>query len=124
MINNDRIVPITAISLLDIYGSVCKQMAAAQSIDMVKLSISGAPGIFEVEEAGVYFCDEPVKHLEIAAAADPTGVFFVPAYDFEGISIGGVEQDLTAYDIQPDGRSLYQAQASSGSVAVSNEMLA
>ena len=118
MINNDRIVPITAVSLLDMYAVILNQVAILNSGTLAKLD-AAEPGEFEIETAGLYICDEPVKHVEIADSTD-CAFYFIPAYDFKGIAINEVEQDLSSFDIQPDGRTLYMAEVSSGTLSVAD----
>ena len=110
MINNDRIVPVQATDLLSLYGT----MLIIGEVNVSKLE-AGEIGEFTVAANGTYLANEPVKTLDFAATATAAEVYFIPAYDFEDITIAGAAEEVT---VDPDGCTLYHAALSSGAVTV------
>lgn len=114
MINNDRIVPITAINLITLYSVVL----AAAGVSATKLD-AAAPGEFEqtTDEATV-LCSEPVKTFGFGSEVTAGTVYFVPALDFKGFTIGGTAAETTGADITADGCSLYTAALADGTLTI------
>lgn len=112
MINADRIVPVTATDLITLYGLILK----VGSVDVTALDAVN-PGEFEVAEAGTYLADEPVGTLDFADGVSTATVYFVPAYDYAGFTIAGVDVTATG-DVEADGRTLYMAALASGDVTI------
>lgn len=110
MINKDRIVPVTATDLITLYGLILK----VGSVNVTALNAKSAAGDFELEEAGTVLCSEPVKSFDIASGVSTASVYFVPAYDFAGFSINGVDSEVEGIDA--DGRTLYLASLSGGTI--------
>lgn len=112
MINIDRIVPVTVIDLLTLYGVI---MALA-GIEVSALDADDVIGDFTVSEAGTYLAAQPVKTVDVTAGAGT--VYFVAAYDFAGFISGTAVVNPTGDEITPDARTLYKAEISAGAVAV------
>ena len=109
MINQDRIVPITRVDLLTLYGNIMK--LAGTTVAAVEAS---APGVFVVSSgSGNKIANEPVKSLEITAGTSAT-IYFVPALNYEGFTIAGTKVTTTGDDVDPDGATLYTATLSGG----------
>ena len=116
MINNDRIVQVTATDLLSLYALILKVAGTTLTVEE-----AAAPGVFEVAAApqsGSLIANEPVKNLDFASGVSAATVYFVPAYDFEGFSINGAAVTTSGADVEADGRSLYLATLSAGAVTI------
>lgn len=103
MVNDKRIVSITAIDLLTNYSVILN--AAGKSL--VKLEAENTGEFTVADGTGDLFANEPVKTLDVADGVTAATVYFVPAFDFAGFTKNGEEQEITG-DIDPDGRTLYK----------------
>ncbi len=110
MINADRIVPITKLDLISMYGVILK----VGSVNVTKLDATDVEGDFSAA-AGTYLCSQPVKSFDFTGASGT--VYFVPAYDFVGFTKSGAAVTVSG-DVDPDGASLYSAALSSGTVTI------
>ncbi len=112
MINNNRIVPITAIDLLTMYGVILTvagvSVAALEAVDVL--------GDYELADAGTYLADQPVKSIDITASS--ATIYFVAGYDYKGFTLSGAATTPTGDDVAADGRTLYKAVLSSGAIAI------
>lgn len=114
MINTDRIVPIESIDLLTAYGTMMK--LAGTSVTAVQAT---DPGVFELTSgSGNLLAAEPVQSLDFGEGVTSAVVYFVPAYDYVGFTIAGVAAVPTGATINADGRTLYTATLSSGSITI------
>lgn len=110
MINQDRIVPITAQDLITMYGTMLK----IASVSVNAISASDSEGDFSIASAsGTVIANEPLKSCDIVAGTSAT-IYFVPTYDYTGFSIAGTAVTTTGADVEPDGRTLYTATLSGG----------
>lgn len=109
MINTERIVPITAIDLLSMYGLV---LALALEAAPTKLDATTTDGQFTATESGVFIASEPVAHLDFSGedVASSCVVYFVAAYNFSGFSINGAAVETDVDTVSPDDRTLYKAE--------------
>ena len=118
MINTNRIVPVTAQDLISLYSTIILQASGNSSL--AKLAPVNM-GEFVVEDNNaVVLATEPVKTVDIDATASSVSactVFFVPAYDYVGFSIDGTAATPTG-DVESDGRTLYKAVLSSGTITI------
>ena len=115
MINANRIVPVTQVDLLTLYGNIMKlagtTVAAVEAVQ---------PGEFEVTgsgDVGNKIANEPVKNLDFKTGVTAAVVYFIPAYDFAGFAVAGTPVVHTG-TMAADGRTLYTATLSGGAVAV------
>lgn len=113
MINNERIVPVTQIDLLSLYGLILK---LTESTAPTALDATTSNGQFTVAEAGTYIASEPVQTLNFTAASGT--VFFVPAYDYSGFSVNGTAVTTAGDAVLADDRTLYKAVLGSGTVTI------
>lgn len=107
MINTNRIVPITAIDLISMYGLILK----ASGVDLTVLDAFTTDGRFKGKNDVEYMiCSEPMKSLELTPGGSPQKTtYFVPSYDYIGfIGNNGVIKS-TGDTVEPDGRTLYRA---------------
>lgn len=120
MINNDRIVPITVIDLISMYGLVLAAAAAAASgTAPTKLDAVTTDGQFEQgTNSATVLCSEPVKSFDFAATATAGTVYFVPAFDYSGFTLAGVATATAGATVEADGRTLYTATLSSGTITI------
>ena len=118
MINDNRIVPVTAIDLLTLYGLVLLQNSNNSSL--AKLTADGA-GEFQIKtNSAVLLANEPAKVIDLdttASSVTAGTVYFVPAYDYEGFTIDGVKVTPTGA-VVADGRTLYKAVLATGAVTI------
>ena len=117
MINNDRIVPITAVDLISMYGLILKQ--ASGNSGLAALDSATVEGDFEVASGAgsLLIADEPVKTLDFASGYTAGTVYFVPAYDYVGFTINGAPVTPTG-TVEADGRTLYKAVLATGAVTI------
>lgn len=114
MINTDRIVPITAIDLISMYGLILQQGNAT----LAKVSSNTVEGDFEIKSASTpLIADEPVKSVDFATGVTSATLYFVPAYDYAGFTINGAAVTPTG-DVNADGRTLYKAVLGTGKVTI------
>lgn len=120
MINQDRIVPITTIDLLSMYGLILQQSGKTLTV----ANATDSEGDFEVAEApgsGSLIASEPVKSLDFDEGVTAATVYFVPTLDYVGFMIDGAAITTTGDDVQPDGRSLYLATLADGAVTIAKQ---
>lgn len=114
MINTDRIVQVSAIDLLSLYGLILKQNNAT----LAALQAKNTDGDFEVAEAATpLLASEPVKAMNFASGVTAATIYFVPAYDYAGFEVNGAAVTATG-DVEADGRTLYKATLASGAVTI------
>lgn len=111
MINTDRIIPVTAIDLLSLYGLILK----GDNVNVTALEAADVLGDFTVATAGTYLANQPVKSLDFTAASGT--VYFVAGYDYEGFKVNGEAVTPTG-DVLADGRTLYKAVLATGAVTI------
>lgn len=111
MINAKRIVPVTKSDLLTLYGNIIKLAGTSVSkVDATDI------GIFDLASgSGNLIASEPVKHLNFGSSVSAAVVYFIPAVDFEGISINNTEQTVS---VDADGSTLYTATLADSAVTV------
>lgn len=116
MINTDRIVPVTTIDLITLYATILK----ASSVTLTAVEATN-PAQFEIESAAnALICNEPVAFCDIASSISSATIYFVPAYDYNGFTVGG-EAVTTTGTVVADGRTLYKAVLSSGAITITKE---
>lgn len=120
MINNNRIVLVTAIDLLSLYGLILGQSGKTLTVANAKDS-EGDFEVAEAPESGSLIASEPVKSLDFATDVSAATVYFVPTLDYVGFSINGAAVTTTGDTVNPDGRTLYLATLSSGSVSIAKQ---
>lgn len=114
MINNDRIVPITAVDLITMYGLILKLAAATAP---TALDATDTQGDFEQDtNSATVLCSEPVKTFNFGEDATAGTVYFVPAYDYAGFTVNGAAATTAGATVNADGRTLYSATLSSGTL--------
>lgn len=117
MINNNRIVPVSAIDLISLYGLILKQDTTNNST-LAKVDAVSDNGIFEITSASTpLIASEPVKSCDFAAAVTSATLYFVPAYDFAGFTLNNAATVPTG-TIVADGRTLYKAVLATGAITV------
>lgn len=115
MINNNRIVPVQVIDLISLYGLILKQ--DSNNADLTAVQATN-PGVFEITEASdPLLAAEPIQSCDFGEDVTAATLYFVPAYDFVGFTLNGVATTPTG-DVNPDGRTLYQAVLSSSAITI------
>lgn len=115
MINTARIVPVTATDLLTLYGLILK----VGSINVTALAAADTAGNFtQTTNSATVLASEPVASLNFASGVTAGTVYFVPAYDYSGFSINGTATTTTGATVTADGRTLYSAALSSGTITI------
>lgn len=120
MINPNRIVSVTAIDLLSLYGLILGQSGKTLTVANAKDS-EGDFEVAEAPESGSLIASEPVKSLDFATDVSAATVYFVPTLDYVGFSINGAAVTTTGDTVNPDGRTLYLATLSSGGVSIAKQ---
>ena len=85
MINKDRIVPIQKMDLLTMIGTILALHGTSYTV----LAASTTEGAFSVTgsgAAGNKLANQPVQTLDFASGVTSGTVYFVPAYDYKGIT--------------------------------------
>ena len=119
MINKDRIVPITTVDLLSMYGLILMQASANATLAAV--SAKDVEGDFNITAAATpLIANEPVKSVNFASGVTAATLYFVPAYDYEGFTLNGTAVTPTVPDegILNDGRTLYKAVLATNAVTI------
>ena len=112
MINTDRIVPVTAIDLISLYGLILK----AASVTLTAINAKTVDGQFEVSRAAnALIASEPVKSLDFANALNSATVYFVPALNYKGFTKNGAAVTESG-TVVADGKTLYSATLSTSTV--------
>lgn len=118
MINNARIVPITTIDLISMYGFVLSAAAAAASgTAPEKLAASDVAEFSVATNSKTYIASEPVKKLTFGSSITAGTVYFVPALDYEGFAKDSATLTVSG-DVEPDGRTLYSATLSTNTLTI------
>jgi hypothetical protein len=116
MINNDRIVPITKIDLISMYGMV---LATALDGAPTKLDATDTDGDFvQNTNNATVLCSEPVKSFNFGSSATAGTVYFVPAFDYVGFALNGTATETAGADVDADGRTLYSATLATGTITI------
>lgn len=115
MINDKRIVPVTQVDLLTLYGNIMKlagtSVAAVQAVEPGAFEITGSGSIGNVLAA------EPVKTCDFKSGVTAAVLYFIPAYDFAGFKVAGTAVTPSG-DLAADGRTLYTATLATGAVTI------
>lgn len=116
MINAERQVPVTEVSLLDMYYNI---FTVAMGDDAPEKLVAANPGEFTVTANNkVYLANEPVKTLNFGGTATAGTVYFVPAYDYEGFALIGTAVETAGDEVKTSGYGFYKAVLSSGTVTI------
>jgi len=113
MINENRIVPVTATDLLTLYGV----MFALAGTSIAKVDAVDSLGDFEITSgSGNLLASEPVKSCDFGEDVSAAVLYFIPTYDYVGFSIAGVAAETA--DVVRDGKTLYSATLATGAITV------
>lgn len=118
-INNNQIVPIQKIDRLSAIGETLALIGTSYTV----LASKDVEGTFEVTgtgAAGTFIANQPVKTLDFKTGVTSGTVYFIPAFDYEGITVAGAAATIAdgSDTVKPDGVSLYKAALASGEVTV------
>ena len=116
MINNDRIVPITKMDLLSMFGTMLGLIGTAYT-PIGASTVEGAFSVPGTGDAGTLLADQPVQSINFPPEVTAGVVYFVAAYDYAGMTISGAETTPTG-DVVPDGVTLYKAELASGAITI------
>lgn len=120
MINNDRIVPITAVDLLTNYATTLKIVASATAGTVPTiLAADDTEGNFTVgTNSATVFCNEPVKSVNFGSGVSAGTVYFVAGTHYDGFAINGTKTATAGATVDADGTTLYSATLSSSTITV------
>ena len=97
MINKDRIVPITAVDLLSMYGLILLQ--DSNNSGLAKLAAADGEGGFAVStNSQKYIAAEPVNKVTFGAAITACTFYFVAGVNYKGFEKTGATLTVTAPD--------------------------
>lgn len=116
MINTDRIVPVTQVDLLSLYGLILLQ--DSDNSAMAALQADTIDGAFTISSTGIKLAAQPVKSVNITA--NSATLYFVADYSYEGFTVNGAAATIADNDVEvvPDGHTLYKAVLASGTVTI------
>lgn len=122
MINKDRIVPVTKTDLLTLLGTVLGLIGTSYTV-LTADTVNGDFDLTGSGAAGNKLCAEPVKTLNFHTGVTSGTVYFVAAYDFEGITFheGTAtfnSSNLDNDDVKKDASTLYKAVLSSSTITL------
>lgn len=115
MINTNRIVPVQKIDFLSLIGTVLNLTNTSYTV-LQSTTIEGAFSVTGSGAAGNFLCNQPMQSLDFGEATSAT-VYFVAAYDYQGMTIAGVATTPTGA-VNPDGITLYKAVLADGGVTI------
>lgn len=115
MINTDRIVPITVVDLISMYGLILLQDSSNSGL--AALQPSTIDGVFACG-TGVNLASQPVKSCNFTESSGT--LFFVADYDYEGFTVDGADATIADNDVEvvADAKTLYKAVLSSSTVTI------
>lgn len=116
MINKDRVVPVTAIDLLSLFGVILK--AAGVTLDVLEAKNVEGDFVIDANPASAVIASEPVRSIDFAGSTDAAVVYFVPTYDYEGFKIAGAVVEATGDEVVADHANLYKATLATGAVTI------
>lgn len=118
MINNNRIVPVTKIDLITLYGVILFQNSDNSS--MTKLAASDVEGDYAISSTGVKLCDQPLKTAVFGSSITSGTIYFVPAFDYAGFTKTGATLTVTnpTGGVIADGHTLYKAVLSTNALTI------
>ena len=115
MINKDRIVPVTAIDLISLYGLIIKQSGTTLSA----VNAASVDGKFVIDSAAnALIASEPVQSVDFGEDVSSATLYFVAGYDYEGFTLNGTAATMAGADVEADGRTLYSATLATGTVTI------
>lgn len=119
MINKDRIVPIQKMDLLTMIGTILALHGTSYTV----LAASTTEGAFSVTgsgAAGNKLANQPVQTLDFASGVTSGTVYFVPAYDYKGITVASAAATIAdgSATVNPDGVTVYKAVLASSEVTI------
>lgn len=118
MINLKNIIPVVKMDLLSLIGTILTianvsfQIAVASVAGEVEISGSGA--------AGNFLANGPVKEIDFKTGVTGATVYFIPAYNYEGIKVAGAAatMDSDSVEVIKESANLYKAVLASGEVTI------
>lgn len=115
MINDSRIVPITKVDLISMYGLILLQ--DSNNSAMTALQASTVDGQFSCG-TGIHLAAQPVKSCDFSGASGT--LYFVPDFDYVGFTKAGAAVTIASngVTVAADGHSLYKAVLSSNTVTI------
>lgn len=119
MINTDRIVPITAVDLISMYGLILTMNSNNSSLAAV--AAENAVGEFAIDAASTpLIASEPLTSCDIDSDVSSMTLYFVPSYDYAGFTIDGLAATIADNDVEvnPDGHTLYKAALSNSTITI------
>ena len=118
MIHDARIVPITTVDLISMYGFVLAAAAAAASGTAPEKLAATDVATFEVDtNSKTYIAAEPAKAVNFGSSVTACTLYFVPAYDYAGFTKDSATLTVTG-DVEADGRTLYAATLSTNALTI------
>jgi energy-converting hydrogenase Eha subunit C len=119
MINKDRIVPIQKMDLLTMIGTILALHGTSYAV-LAASTIEGAFSVTGSGAAGNKLANQPVQSLDFASGVTGGTVYFVPAFDYKGVTVAGAAATMASGSatVNPDGVTVYKAVLSSGEVTI------
>lgn len=119
MINANRIVPVTETDLITLYGTIIKFAGTPVIPPVTSIDAATTNGEFNLTTGSDnILASEPVKKFTFGSSVTSAVIYFVAAYDYEGFVIGETPTTTTGATVEPDGKTLYRATLSSGTITI------
>lgn len=118
MINTNRIVPVTKIDLITLYGLILLQNSSNSAL--ATLTATDVEGDYAVSASGVYLADQPLQSATFGSGVTSGTVYFVPAFDYTGFTKTGATLTVTnpTGGVVADGHTLYKAVLSTNALTI------
>lgn len=119
MINTNRIVPVTKIDLITLYGLILLQNSSNSAL--TKLTASDTEGDYAVTSGGgLYLADQPLQSLNFGSSVTSGTIYFVAGYDYTGFTKTGATLTVTnpTGGVVADGHTLYKAVLSTNALTI------
>ena len=122
MVNNDRIVPVQKMDFLSLIGT-CMVLDGTSFGVLAASNVEGDFSVSASGAAGNKLCNQPVRSLDFVSGTTSGTVYFVPAYDYQGIKVAGAAASFNSSyldddDVKKDGITLYKAVLSSSTITL------
>ena len=118
MINTNRIVPVTKIDLITLYGMILLQNSSNSAL--AKLTATDVEGDYAISASGVYLADQPLQTCTFGSSVTSGTIYFVAGFNYTGFTKTGATLTVTnpTGGVVADGHTLYKAVLSTNALTI------
>ena len=118
MINTNRIVPVTKIDLITLYGMILLQNSSNSAL--AKLVATDVEGDYAIASSGVYLADQPLQTGVFGSSVTSGTIYFVAGFNYAGFTKTGATLTVTnpTGGVVADGHTLYKAVLSTNALTI------